>query len=394
MEAVQMLFGATFFLVQDRRMNRRGMLGLTAALGAAAALPRQVLGQQKNEGALAKPKGKYRRIATEEAFATPPQLEGFRALGKFLTQGADLSFTQILVGDSDYARNMTPRLLDIGAGRIAQMDEDGCTMQVLSLTSPGVQMFTADTAISIARESNDLLAEAIRKYPGRFAGLAAIAPHDAKRSVVEMDRAINQLGLNGFIVNSHTDGEYLDEEKFWPILEAAEALDRPIYIHPRSLPESALGPFRPYGLGGASWGYAVETGTHGMRLLFSGVFDRFPRLKIVLGHMGEGIPYWVYRFDYMYETAKRNWGTGALKERPSFYLKRNMLITTSGMFHEPVLKYCLEVLGADNILWAADYPYQSMREAAAFLDAARISEADRIKIYSGNAERVFHIRTS
>jgi 5-carboxyvanillate decarboxylase len=373
-------------------MDRRQVLGLAAGLGAAAALPQLAMGQKKFEGQFPKPTGKYRRIATEEAFATRPQLDGFKAIGKFLTQGADLSFTQILLGDSDYAKDMTPRLLDIGDGRVAQMDGDGVDMQVLSLTSPGVQMFSPDAAVSIARESNDILVEAIRKHPTRFAGLAAIAPHDAKRSVVEMDRAINQLELNGFIVNSHTNGEYLDEEKFWPILEAAEALDRPIYIHPRSLPEASLAPFRPYGLGGASWGYAVETGTHGMRLLFSGVFDRFPKLKIVLGHMGEGIPYWVYRFDHMYLTAKRNWGSGSLREKPSFYLKRNMLITTSGMFTEPVLKYCLEVIGVDNILWAADYPYQDNREAAAFLDVARIPEGDKIKIYSGNAERVFHLR--
>ncbi|PZN35226.1 MAG: amidohydrolase [Proteobacteria bacterium] len=372
-------------------MNRRHVLGgLAGALGAMATLS---AAGRTIEAGFPKPSSRYRRIATEEAFATPPQLDGFRDIGKFLAQGADLSFTQILLGDSDYARDMTPRLLDIGAGRVAQMDADGVDMQVLSLTSPGVQLFSPDTAVAIARESNDILADAIRKHPGRFAGLAAIAPHDARRSVTEMDRAINRLGLNGFIVNSHTNGEYLDEEKFWPILEAAEALDRPIYIHPRSLPETSLAPFRPYGLAGASWGYAVETGTHGMRLLFSGVFDRFPNLKIILGHMGEGIPYWVYRFDHMYATAKRNWGTGSLKEAPSFYLKRNMLITTSGMFSEPVLRYCLEVLGADNILWAADYPYQDNREAAAFLDAARIPEADKVKIYSGNAERVFHIKT-
>lgn len=374
-------------------MDRRRVLGLAGALGAAAALPGLATAQQKNAGRPAKARGRYRRIATEEAFATQPQLEGYRDIGKFLTQGSDFNFTQILVGDSDYAKRQTPRLLDIGEGRIAQMDADGVDMQVLSLTSPGVQVFNPDTAIAIARESNDILAEAIRRYPTRFAGLAAIAPQDPRRSVVEMERAISRLGLNGFIVNSHTNGEYLDEEKFWPILEAAEALDRPIYIHPRSLPEEALGPFRPYGLGGAAWGYAVETGTHGMRLLFSGVFDRFPRLRIVLGHMGEGIPYWVYRFDHMYDTAKRNWGTGSLKEPPSFYLRRNVLITTSGMFSEPVLRYCIEVLGADNIMWAADYPYQDNREAADFLDAARISEADRIKIYSGNAERVFHLRT-
>jgi len=372
-------------------MDRRNLLGLAGALGAAALLPKAAQAQKSIEGGFPKPTGKYKRISTEEAFATRPQLEGFRDIGKYLDEGADLSFTQILLGDSPYARDMTPRLLDIGEGRIAELDADGVAMQVLSLTSPGVQMFSADTAVSIARESNDILVEAVRKYPTRFAGLAAFAPQDPKRAVIEMERAINELKLNGFILNSHTAGHYMDEEQFWPILEAAEALDRPIYIHPRSLPEASIAPFRPYGLGGASWGYAVETGTHGMRLLFSGVFDRFPRLKIVLGHMGEGIPYWVYRFDHMYNTAKQNWGSGGLKETPSFYLKRNMMITTSGMFSEPVLKYCMEVIGVDNILWAADYPYQDNREAAAFLDKAKISEADKIKIYSGNAERVFHL---
>jgi predicted TIM-barrel fold metal-dependent hydrolase len=374
-------------------MNRREMLTLAGSVGAAMALPKAAQAQ-KTRDQLPKPSSRYRRIATEEAFATLPQLQGFRDIGKLLENGSDFSFTQILVGDSPYAKGMTPRLLDIGDGRVAAMDEDNVAMHVLSLTSPGVQMFEPNTAISIAQQSNDILAEAIRRHPTRFAGLAAIAPHDAKRSVPEMERAITKLGFNGFIVNSHTNGEYLDEQKFWPILEAAEALDRPIYIHPRSLPEESLAPFRPYGLGGASWGYAVETGTHGMRLLFSGVFERFPKLKIILGHMGEGIPYWVYRFDYMYHTAKRNWGSGNLKESPSFYLKRNMMITTSGMFSEPVLRYCLEVLGADNILWAADYPYQDMREAASFLDAARIPEADKVKIYSGNAERAFRLKSA
>ncbi|MBN8831001.1 MAG: amidohydrolase [Sphingomonadales bacterium] len=368
------------------------MLRAAGALGAMAALPGGAMAQRNLEGAFPTPTKKYRRITTEEAFATLPQLNGFRDIGKYLDSGSDLSFTQTLLGDSSYARDMTPRLLNLGEGRIKEMDEGGIAMQVLSLTSPGVQMFSPDTAVAIARESNDILAEAIRKYPTRFAGLGAMAPHDPKRGPAEMERAIKQLGLNGFIVNSHTDGGYLDEQRFWPILEAAEALDRPIYIHPRSLPETSLAPFRPYGLGGASWGYAVETGTHGMRLLFSGVFDRFPKLKIILGHMGEGIPYWVYRFDHMYNTAKRNWGTGSLKEAPSFYLKRNMMITTSGMFSEPVLKYCMEVVGVDNILFAADYPYQDNREASAFMDAAKISEADRIKMYSGNAERVFHLK--
>ena len=373
-------------------MNRRELLGMAGALAASAALPRSAQAQRSLEQGFPKPSNKYRRITTEEAFATQPQLDGFRAMGKYLDNGSDFAFTQTLLGDSAYARDMTPRLLNLGDERIAEMDDGGIAMQVLSLTSPGVQMFSPDTAVSIARESNDILAEAIRKYPKRFCGLGALAPHGPKRGPQEMERAVKQLDLNGFIVNSHTGGEYLDEQKYWPILEAAEALDRPIYIHPRSLPESSLAPFKSYGLGGASWGYAVETGTHGMRLLFSGVFDRFPKLKIILGHMGEGIPYWVYRFDHMYNKAKANWGTGAIKESPSFYLKRNMMITTSGMFSEPVLKYCMEVLGADNILFAADYPYQANREAVAFMDAAKISEADKIKMYSGNAEKVFHIK--
>jgi 5-carboxyvanillate decarboxylase len=376
-------------------MNRRDMLGFgLGALGAMTALSRTASAQRHLELGLPAPTKSYRRIGTEAAFATQPQLDGFREIGKYLSDSPDLSFTRMLLADSAYSRDMTPRLLNIGEGRIAELDADGVAMQVLSLTSPGVQIFSPDAAHGIAQASNDILYEAIRKHPTRFAGLAAIAPHDPKRSVQEMERAVKKLELNGFIINSHTNGEYLDQEKFWPILEAAEALDRPIYIHPRSLPDAALPPFNVYGLGGASWGYAVETGTHGMRLLFSGVFDRFPKLQVALGHMGEGIPYWVYRFDHMYEKAKANWGSGALKERPSTYLKRNMMITTSGMFSVPVLKYCMEVIGVDNIMWAADYPYQANREAAAFLDNADISEADRIKIYSGNAERFFHLRTA
>ena len=374
-------------------MDRRKLLGLAGAAGAAAAMPVAARAQKSLvTGKFPNPAGKYRRIGTEAAFATKPQMDGFRAVVKFLDDGPETAFANILLGDNAYAKDMTPRLLNIGKGRIAEMDDGGVAMQVLSLTSPGVQIFSADTAVAIARESNDILAEAIRKNPTRFAGLAAIAPHDPARSVAEMDRAINKLGLNGFIVNSHTNGEYLDQEKFWPILEAAEALDRPIYIHPRALPKEALGPFNAYGLQGASWGFAVETGTHGMRLLLSGVYDRFPGLKVILGHMGEGIPYWVYRFDHMYEKAKANWGTGSLQHTPSFYLKRNMMITTSGMFSEPVLQYCLQVVGPDNIMWAADYPYQDNREAAAFLDAADISEEDKVKIYSGNAERAFRLR--
>lgn len=370
-------------------IDRRRLLGAAGAAGALGSLgfTTASVNDARAQGSAAR----YRRIGTEAAWASEPQLEGFGAIAQSIWSEPDVGFARILVGDSDYARRMTPMLADIGEGRLADMDRAGVSLQVLSLTSPGVQLFDADTAVTVARESNDILAATVRRYPERFAGLAAFAPQAPERAVREMERAVGDLGLNGFIVNSHTDGEYLDQEKFWPILEAAEALQRPIYIHPRSLPADAIRPFQDYGLGGAGWGFAVETGLHGMRLLMSGVFDRFPGLQIVLGHMGEGIPYWVYRFDYMYEEARRNWGSGNLRRAPSEYLGENVMITTSGMNHEPALRYCLEVLGPDAIMWAADYPYQTNEDAVAFLDGADIPEDHRVKIYSGNAERVFHL---
>lgn len=333
------------------------------------------------------------RIATEEAFATPTMIRQMDAVTRGLWENLDATFWRRMI---DAAAAGDPRidgLLDIGAGRIADMDANGVTMQLLSLTSPGVQIFDAETAAAVAEDANDLLAEAIAVHPGRFGGLAALAPQDPPRAAKEMERAIKSLGLNGFIINSHTGGRYLDEPDFWPILEAAEALDRPIYIHPRTLPDAAIGPYRDHNLWTAMWGYAAETGLHGMRLIASGVFDRFPGLKIALGHMGEGIPYWAYRIDYMYDVTSRRL-PNKLAMKPTDYLKRNMLITTSGMNHHPALDYCLKVVGPDNILWAIDYPYQMSAEAVAFLDSAEIGEDVRAQIYAGNAIREFRLKVT
>jgi predicted TIM-barrel fold metal-dependent hydrolase len=215
-----------------------------------------------------------------------------------------------------------------------------------------------------------------------------------------MDRAINTLKLNGVIVNSHTNGEYLDETKYWPILEAAAALEAPIYIHPRAPALAMVQPYRQYNLETAIWGYQAETALHGIRLIMSGVFDRFPKLKIVLGHMGEGIPYWLYRVDFMHgagarlgavSATERESPRPALKQRPSDYFKQNFMITTSGMNWEPVLQFCLQTLGADNIMWAIDYPYQSSTDAVPFMNAASIPDDVKARIFHRNAERVFRI---
>ncbi len=275
--------------------------------------------------------------------------------------------------------------------RLLIMDQNGVDMHLLSLTIPGVQMFERDAAIAATRSANDYLADVIRRHPARFAGLAAFAPQDPAGSAREMQRAIASLRLNGFIINSHTNNEYLDAEKYWEIFEAAEALDRPIYLHPRSPSDGMAEPFRDYQLGGSMWGYAIEAGTHAVRLIMNGVFDRFPKLKIVLGHMGEDVPYWLWRLDYMHARRSSQGQVKKLALKPSEYFLRNFAITTSGVESHDVLNYVLQVIGPDNVMWAIDYPYQPTPPAVAFMDSAAIPEAVKAKLYHGNAERIFRI---
>jgi len=204
-----------------------------------------------------------------------------------------------------------------------------------------------------------------------------------------MERAITRLKLNGVMINSHTNGEYLDEKKYWPILEAAAGLDVPIYIHPRAPSPAMAAPYRKYQLEHAIWGYAVEVGLHAVKLLMSGVFDQYPTLRVVIGHMGENIPYALYRLDYMH--AHYRFDRPKLKLTPGEYFRRNFAITTSGVNWLPALELCIKVLGADNIMWAVDYPYQETAEATRWLDEAPIAEEDKEKIFHRNAERIFRI---
>jgi 5-carboxyvanillate decarboxylase len=296
-----------------------------------------------------------------------------------------------IYGDgAGYQSNFLAPLLDVEGERLRDMDAHGVDMQLLSLTAPGVQMFDADTATELAALANDYLAEVIARHPLRFAGLASFAPHSPKRAVFEMERAVRGLKLNGFVVNSHTNNEYLDDQKFWPILEAAEALDRCMYIHPRGPSEMLSGPMRDYGMFAALWAYGVEVSTHAVRLILSGVFDRFPRLKICLGHMGEAVHFWSWRLDFMSERAQRA-GAPRLQLKPSEYLRRNFFITTSGQESPLALEFSIRQLGIDNVLWAIDYPYQPSAAAVAFMDGVEVSDEQRHRLYHGNAERLFHI---
>ena len=250
-------------------------------------------------------------------------------------------------------------------------------------------MFDADKAVALARLSNDRLSETIRSHPTRFAGLATFAPQDPRAAVLEMERAINTLKLNGFLVNSHTQNVYLDDSRCWPILEAAEALGAPLYLHPRAPSDGMAAPFRDYNLEGGVWGYAVEGSTHALRLMLSGVLDRFPRLRIVLGHMGEALPFWLWRLDLVAAPGSRP----ALKNKlkPSEYIQRNFAITTSGVEDPQALRFCIDKIGVDHIMWAIDYPFQPTASAVKFIESATLSDQERAQIAFQNAQRIFRI---
>lgn len=338
---------------------------------------------------------KLKRIAVEEAFVTEDIANEWKNVlsGKFVEPGFRM-MGQTILGDDPGAALVHSRLVDIGAGRLAQMDADGIDVAILSITSPGVQVFDAVTATQLAQDANDVLAAAVQANPTRLAGLATVAPHYPHGAAKELDRAATKLGMKGFLINSHTMGEYLDDQKFWPIFEAAQALDIPLYLHPREPAPSMVAPFMDYGLYFAGFGFAVETSLHAMRLIMCGLFDEFPRLKIVLGHMGEGLPFWLQRIDNRYLLQVKIGAVKKLPRLPSDYFRDNFVITTSGVMSAPSLKLSLEVLGDDSIMFAADYPYESVQEGVEFLDTVDITEDQRQKIYCANAERIFRLQSN
>ncbi|HYH97948.1 amidohydrolase family protein [Hyalangium sp.] len=339
-----------------------------------------------------------RLIATEEHYVARELLE---ATGRIVSAGwqdLDLADTRFFLHDPRGRAWFEP-LVDLEEGRLRMMDEAGVDVAILSLMAPGVQFFEPETAASLAVTLNDHLAETIRRHPTRYGGLAVVAPQAPERAAKEIERAMRTLKLNGLVINSHTGGEYLDHPKFWPILEAAEATGAAIYLHPRNPPpnvqrllEAPDG--RPV-LGSGIWGFQMETSLHALRLIVCGVFDRFPKLKVVLGHMGEGLPYWLYRLDYMYERGYRKQGTGLAKRLPSEYVRDNFFITISGMndhrFSQPTLAYCHSIVGPDRILFASDHPFQSTQAAVDVLRNAPFSRQDIEQIAHRNSESVFHM---
>jgi len=340
---------------------------------------------------------RYLRIATEEAFGPPEMFQLYRemlARKSCDDPGFQSLWGYYLLSRSERATGIIERLQDIGERRIRDMDASGISRQILSLTSPGVQVFDAATATALAISSNDQLADAIGRHPERFSGLAAVAPQDPDAAAKELERGVRTLGLQGAIINSHTLGEYLDDRKFWDIFAAAEALDVPIYLHPNTPSRGLIAPLLDRGLDGAIYGFGVETGMHLLAIITSGAFDRFPRLKIVVGHLGEALPFWLFRLDYMHRAsvlAKRYASLQPLKKKISDYMRENVYVTTSGMAWEPAILFCQSVLGVDRVLYAMDYPYQFVAEEVTATDNLPISDLDKKKLFQLNAERVFSL---
>lgn len=338
-----------------------------------------------------------KRIAVEEHFHTQEYVDYMRSRTEYpkiesSRDRQDKEIDLLRFGPNYYLPRrpeITHRLLDFADLRLREMDETGIDMQVLSLVFPGPEVFDVPTGMRLARETNDALFEVMRRYPQRFAGFAALAPQDPQGAAVELERTVRRLGFKGAKINSHVGGEYLDDEKYWVLFETAERLRVPIYIHPREPSPDMLKLYSKYpALAGSMWGYGAETGLHAVRLICSGVFDRYPGLKIMLGHLGEALPFWLWRLDERWKLGEASSDpvTRKLAKRPSQYVKDNFLFTTSGMFFEQAFLCAYLALGADNLLFAVDYPFEPNAEAVRFMDGLPICDRDKEKIYHLNAE--------
>ena len=315
-----------------------------------------------------------KKIALEEHFSTPTLLKYSHDVGRVIVPEAMTS--------------VRASLMDLDMSRIEEMDKYGIDISILSATTPGVQVEPdTQTAIRVATESNDFLAGAVQKHPKRLFGFAHLpmqAPNDAAN---ELERTVKELGFKGALINGATNGEYYDDQKFWPVWERAESLQVPIYLHPANAPDVTAAMKGYPEFGGALWGWMPETATHALRLIFGGVFDRFPKAILILGHMGEALPYQLWRLDsrsQLYQTRKIN-------KKPSEYIRENVFITITGVFDFPPLMCALLALGAERVLFSVDYPYESTKDAVEFIESAPLSPIDREKICYLNAERLLRL---
>jgi predicted TIM-barrel fold metal-dependent hydrolase len=277
------------------------------------------------------------------------------------------------------------KLLDLGKERLKEMDNSGIDVQVLSLSAPGIEQLDAITGTALARNTNNELSEAIQRHSGRFIGYAALAPKNPEAAAAELERTVKELGFKGWKTHSNFGDSYLDEKRYWPILKKAEELGVPIYLHP-TVPAIPQLTSYDYVLAGAAFGFGFEAAMCLMRMILSGVFDQFPRLNIILGHLGEALPFQMKRIDWPfvrpYEPKPK------IARKPSEYIESNVFVTTSGYCYQPAFMCTLQAMGSGRILLGTDYPYESMDECIQFMEGLPIAREDKDRVYYHNASRL------
>jgi predicted TIM-barrel fold metal-dependent hydrolase len=305
----------------------------------------------------------------------------------------DPQVTQHFQGGGPEARlpELRNRLFDVGEQRLREMDEAGIDIQVLSHAAPATQRMDVATAVPVARQANDRLCDIVRNSKGRFEGFAALPTADPRAAADELERTVTRLGFKGAMIHGLSNGEWLDDKRFWPIFERAQALDVPVYMHP-ALPHPAVTEayYRDYlnefpGLLTAGWGFTVETATQAIRMVLSGMFEAYPRLKIVLGHLGEGLPFSLWRIDM----ALARQGNRPTPFRDTF--REHFWITTSGNFSTPALLCSVMEMGVDRILFSVDYPFVLNPPGMKWMEEIPLGLEDRAKIYGGNARRLLRL---
>lgn len=301
--------------------------------------------------------------------------------------------TNFLRGRPD-SNSIISRICDIGKGRIAEMDSAGIDVQVLSLGSPGIEQLSAKEAPSVARYVNDKLADAVKKYPTRFVGFASLPVITPDKAAKELERMVTKHGFKGAVINGHIQERYLDDSYFWPVLECAEALGVPIYLHPTPPPQAIIkasftGNFSPQvtsALSVGGWGWHIETAVHIIRIVLSGAFDKYPNLQFIIGHMGETIPFMMPRMDSVMKPELTK-----LKFPMSTYLRKNLSYSFSGFFNIPCFLDLLFQVGIKRIVFSIDYPFAPMEAGLLFLNQLPIAPEDKELVAHVNAERLLNI---
>lgn len=321
------------------------------------------------------------KIALEEHFATQATLSDSQVFGAHVWN------------------ELGPRLTDFQDKRLRLMDASGVEIMILSLNAPAVQaIHDVKRAIEVAREANDILAAEIRKRPDRFAGFAALPMQDPEEATRELTRCVKELGFVGALVNgfsqagSAASALYYDLPQYKSFWQTVADLDVPFYLHPRNPLPGAIAAYEGHNwLLGPNWAFHAETAVHALRLIGAGLFDTHPKLQIILGHLGEGIPAYLWRIDN-----RNSWMKAphryAAKKSVADYFRNNFVVTTSGNFSTSALNQSIEEIGVERVLWSADYPFEDISDAAEWIDAAPLSEADRLKIGRTNAQKLFKLK--